>query len=89
MDSQEEVFTTDAGNDTNDRVFLLSIDEANNYFVVRDLSGTNQSYWWLRSPANFSGIVTDVSNQGGVDDYGFFADSRSHAVRPAMWIIVE
>lgn len=59
-------YGTNPGNATNDRVFLLSINEANKYFSSSDereykytehtkypLANISDSkYWWLRSPGN-------------------------------------
>ncbi len=47
-------FSTEGGNDTEDKVFLLSIEEAEEYFaddISRVANYNNEQYWWwLRSP---------------------------------------
>ena len=42
-------YNTPGGNDTDDRIFLLSIDEAEKYFKD-DTDRTAGIWWWLRSP---------------------------------------
>lgn len=95
-------YDTDPGNATQDRVFLLSIPEANIYFTsdsARVCKPTayaiaNGAYksdngnfrWWLRSPGAYKGYVTYVFKDGGVMEYGNVVNTRPGAVRPALWI---
>lgn len=84
-----------------DNVFLLSIDEASNYFksdaeracvsteyaVAR--GATNESgfcFWWLRSPGKMEECVAFVFNLGYVFDYGRVANLGDCGVRPAVWV---
>ncbi|MCL1941748.1 MAG: DUF6273 domain-containing protein [Synergistaceae bacterium] len=88
---------TNGGGDTIDKVFLLSIEEAEKYFdteskrIAADVDG-NASWWWLRSPADTSDGAASVGEYGYID-YGGDADSfASNAdnpyggVRPALWL---
>lgn len=77
---------TDGGNDTTDKVFLLSIDEAEKYFdntVARragatdyaiangiGMTGSGGSYWWLRSPGSVNDRAASVSYDGYVEESG-------------------
>ena len=95
-------YSTEPGNSTKDRVFLLSISEANNYFSSdrdRQCEGTAYCYehgafrasngycwWWLRSPGFTSGLAAFVLYDGSVHDYGMDVDHDYSAVRPALWI---
>ena len=72
---------TPAGNDTVDQVFLLSIDEAYDYFWDKEAilcegtpycfeqgaEGSENGYcwWWLRSPGRTSDNAAGGSNGGG------------------------
>lgn len=94
--------STPAGNDTTDKVFLLSIREVNKYFSSASASqcqGTAYCYaqgaykasngncwWWLRSPGISSNLAADVNDDGYVDFYGNFGYIDNYAVRPALWI---
>jgi len=94
-------YSTSPGNNTTDKVFLLSITEANTYFSsdsARQCQGTAYCYaqgaykasngncwWWLRSPGNDS-YVAGVDDVGFVFDYGYIVSSSNDAVRPALWI---
>ena len=76
-------FGTDGGNDTEDKVFLLSIDEANALFDSNQ-ARNNGSWWWLRSPGENSKCAASVDVDGRVCTDGRIVYNRG--VRPAMWI---
>ena len=100
MDNPE--YKTHGGNPTQDRVFLLSIAEAETLF--RDDAsrvGKNTAYakaqgaynypgagrWWLRSPGDNSHYAACVNADGSVDRIGDNVHGRpDHAVRPAFWL---
>ena len=84
---------TDGGNNTTDKVFLLSIDEANKYFASNSereasLLGGESAKWWLRSPsADGSYGAALVEKDGSVKEYGNSVDGNAYeTVRPALWI---
>ena len=95
-------YSTSPGNNTTDKVFLLSITEVNKYFSsdsARQCQGTAYCYaqgaykasngncwWWLRSPGYGSDYAAGVDCGGSVTDYGTHVDHSSEAVRPALWI---
>jgi hypothetical protein len=81
------------GADTDDRLFLLSIDEVKQYFPydkarVARLNG-KAVWWWLRSPGDFRRLAAIVSNDGGVYDYGYRVSRSEGAVRPAFWLNLQ
>ena len=85
-----ERYKTFGGNPTNDRVFLLSADEAKKHFkkdseriVKRQNMGI---WWWLRSPGNLANFATGVSAVGTVAAYGGIVNGGSRYVRPALWL---
>ncbi len=98
-------YDQEAGNDTQDKVFLLSIGEKETYF--KNLSGsarlkgttyTNEKMnrstsnyldWWLRSPGYNSVTAAFVGEFGGVHEAGYGVDDMFCAVRPALWIECE
>ena len=72
----ETRLTNRSGNNTDDRVFLLSVDEVNEYMGdnahinmrnAKIAGGT--SWWWLRSPGNSSNSAAGVSYRGTVSVY--------------------
>ncbi|MBO7515967.1 MAG: hypothetical protein J6T47_10130, partial [Lachnospiraceae bacterium] len=96
-------YDTPAGNDTTDKVFLLSIDEANRYFTddsTRVLRGTpyciahaekdydGNCFWWLRSPGEIPMKAANVDYEGATCEFGNTIWLEM-AVRPAMWITLE
>jgi hypothetical protein len=98
-------YDTPAGNDTTDRVFLLSMVEANRYFADDDArkcqgspychaqgavkADNGNSWWWLRSPGDEPDRAGDVFYNGSIIDYGTSATLNRGAVRPAMWIYLK
>ena len=98
-------YSTSPGNNTTDKVFLLSITEVNQYFSsdsVRQCQGTAYCYalgaykasngnccWWLRSPGYDSSYAANVTGDGSVYDYGIFVNFSNFAVRPALWINLD
>ncbi len=67
------------GNDTSDKMFLLSIDEANSYFIDGDdrkctlLSNNSNISWWLRSPGRDDRCAAIVYVDGSVSADGSIA----------------
>ena len=95
-------YSTPGGNPTVDKVFLLSIDEAEKYFSsdgdrvctatahAKDQgvsTGSNDGcYWWLRSPGNGSGDAAGVDSDGFIFALGWRVNGDVLAVRPALWV---
>lgn len=96
-------YETDPGNDTQDKVFLLSISEARKYFKTnaeRRCEPTKYTLkqgirakekegceWWLRTPGFGPRIVSSVFGNGKVFVGGGTSMSERLAVRPALWIV--
>jgi hypothetical protein len=81
---------TPGGIPTRDKVFLLSIDEANTYFAadqerVARYKGSDH-WWWLRSPGRFAGCAANVGFRGEILAYGDFVDGSDRGIRPALWL---
>ena len=76
--------STQGGNNTVDRVFLLSIDEARQY-NIEDYSRNVRNYWWLRSPGAMQDKASLVTSSGAVFDEGHYV-SVAYGVRPAMYL---
>ena len=94
-------YDTNPGNATTDKVFLLSIDEADKYFnsdearkcVPTVYSKANGAYtssgycwWWLRSPGFSQDFAVNVYVGGSILYNGIDVNFGSGCVRPAMWI---
>jgi len=98
-------FDTTIGNDTEDKVFLLSMEEAKKYLPEREKrvctatefsitrGAENASHsvgcWWLRTIGAESAYVAIVKWDGEIDTHGFHSHYSECAVRPAMWVRVE
>ena len=95
-------YSTNPGNATQDRVFLLSITEANKYFSsdsARQCKPTDYAvangawesnsgicWWWLRSPGYSQGRAANVYSGGDGYGDGDWVNDDGYAVRPALWI---
>ena len=95
-------FSTNPGNATQDKVFLLSIPEAIKYFSsdsARQCEPTDfavangaweidsgNCWWWLRSPGGKQLYAANVDTDGDVYRNGNDVDNDNIAVRPALWI---
>ncbi|MBQ4396355.1 MAG: protein kinase [Clostridia bacterium] len=96
-------YRTKGGNDTNDRVFLLSTEEVNRYFSsdkdriaqMTDYVNHQQSpnkaaskWWWLRTPGDYGTYAACVNEAGSVRELGRNIIDKDIAVRPAVWIVL-
>ena len=83
------VYGTHGGENTVDRVFLLSLSELTQFSTSAEervaLHDGKTHYWWLRTPGEDMSKVTVVSPSGLVYRSGLDA-STVHGVRPAMWV---
>lgn len=95
-------YSTNPGNATQDKVFLLSITEANKYFSSDSArqckptdyavangaweSDSGNCWWWLRSPGYKQNYAAYVFTAGDVYEYGDFVAYDFLAIRPALWI---
>ena len=90
------------GNSTNDKIFLLSVNEVNKYFSskskrqckVSEYAVKNKAYkwsdencsWWLRSTGFNALQASYVNHLGEISTLGYKVNDGSSAVRPALWI---
>lgn len=96
------VYQTKGGAIVEDKLFLLSAQEAGQYFTD-DLgrlaantayamaknaysSPEGNGWWWLRTPGIEGSIASNVNYSGTVDEYGNYVYSIGGCVRPAFWI---
>ena len=94
-------FRANPGNDTRDRVFLLSGREAEKYlseagtsptkYVVSKHSEIPEDYdgnygWWIRSPGNEGNTAVFVGPNGLIERDNEFWATSTCGVRPALWI---
>ena len=99
--SDNPSYITPEGNDTQDRMFLLNITEAKDYFGYdkdRKCKATEYAiaqgamfngkycFWSLRSYGDREDTFAFVDNEGYINRYGTFVNQMHYAIRPAMWI---
>lgn len=95
-------YGTAGGNDTEDKVFLLSIEEAESFFIndgerkakttkYAEKAGVvmddeRYAWWWLRSPGYNGDFAAGVSRYGWVHRIGDHVNIIYVGVRPALWL---
>lgn len=71
INSENSEYHTLGENDTMDKIFLLSVEEVNQYLpseeerITLDRTATAVD-WWLRSPSRYSGSVMCVDEDGSI-----------------------
>ena len=95
-------YGTTGGNDTKDRIFCLSIAEAQQYFISNEdrqcrptayarkhgaYVDNDCCYWWLRSPGYCQFNAARVYSGGALCLRGYSVNDGDYAVRPALRII--
>lgn len=87
--SDNPQYKTPGGPQTTDKVFLLSLAEAEHIFAD-DRSRAIGVYWWLRTPGMYANYATCVNKHGHIENKGYYVFGNSLcddiSVRPAMWI---
>lgn len=99
---ENKIYGTPGGNGTEDRIFLLSMEEAEKYFssdeerisgaidfaVQNEIRTDNKgnAAWWLRTPGFNAKRFVTVSNTGYFYEIGSYVDFSERGIRPAMWI---
>ncbi len=95
-------YDTLPGNETTDNVFLLSVNEVDEYFgslsertcKATQYSASKNAYttqngysWWLlRTPGNSQNYVTNINVNGSTNINGNLVINNGACVRPALWI---
>lgn len=98
---ENPAYDIDVGNATEDRIFLLSIVEVNQYFgsdservscptAYAEANGVyvfeDACWWWLRTPGFEQKFIASVHFEGLVEESASPVDFAAAGVRPAMWI---
>ena len=95
-------YNTPGGKPTRDKVFLLSIDEAQRFFKDDQArrckpteyaksqgaytSSQGDGWWWLRSPGLSGFYAAYVNIAGSVFDFGINVNHDISCVHPALWV---
>lgn len=101
VNTDNPYYGTVGGEKTVDRVFLLSLDEVDEYLTPEQrlatvseyarnqgcfTNGPGRGWWWLRSPGKYSRDACYVGADGKVSVYGYVVHRPGWAIRPAVWI---
>lgn len=86
------------GSCTEDRIFCLSLAEAESLFkddeflrcmAVAKNNGQRSDYWWLRSPGKEARNAAFVCNDGHLHLEGRRVVDTTYGVRPALWVNMD
>lgn len=101
VNTKNSDYGTDGGEDTSDKIFILSLDEIRLYFgevesrvcplstyvtLKSTLPKSGLYYWWVRTPGRYSDEVACIDNDGWINSQGNFASYSDGGVRPALWV---
>lgn len=99
--NNNKLYSTSGGNETNDKVFCLSIEEVDTYLKDNDYIKAVVTRrvdeklgrlrikclgWWLRSPGCDNTFAALVTEDGSKSTAGIRLDSDQIGVRPALWL---
>lgn len=97
-------YGTNGGNNTSDKVFLLSASDIKYFPESRDVityaseyskskgiyvSGNGDSCWWIRMPGSNGKTAAYVDNSGDIEYMGDVVTSSGYGVRPAIWVKID
>ena len=86
MNSDNPVYGTDGGKDTQDKLFILSIEESEKYQALFPKFKSNT---WLRSPGNSGESAAFLSMDGTPMTYGYDVSDDSMKIRPVLWFNLD
>ncbi len=75
------IYRTSAGNDTVDKIFILSASEYQKY---AHLFNKTENPWWTRTPGNAEGSMTFVDRFKNIMYYGYDVRSQNITVKPVI-----
>jgi hypothetical protein len=88
MNADNASYGTAGGTNTEDRIFLLSADEAERLFssdAERVALFAGAARWWLLRSPGIRRHAAGVGRDGAVNTYGRRIDFAAGGVRPALW----
>jgi hypothetical protein len=88
MNADNASYGTAGGADTEDRIFLLSADEAERLFpsdAERVALFAGAARWWLLRSPGIRRHAAGVGRDGVVNTYGRRVDFATGGIRPALW----
>lgn len=78
-----ECYGTNGGNDTKDKIFILSSSE---YETYKELLPITETASWLRTPGNASNTMSIVNRYKTILDYGYEVSSTHFTIKPVLWV---
>ena len=81
-----EIYGTDGGNVTRDKIFILSSSEYESY---KELLPVTEAASWLRTPGNDSNTMSIVNRYRTVLEYGYVVTSTHFTIKPVLWVKYE
>ena len=81
-------YYTNAGLNTMDRVYVLSVAEAEKYLPT-EAERAGDGWWWLRSPGSNLFSAVAVYDDGTLYEFGIHVHYDNGGVRPVMWVLLK
>ena len=82
---EESAYGISGGNNTQDKIFILSVEEATKY---KDVLKSIKANFWLRTPGNSQDTAAYMS-YGKIMEYGYPVTSKNFYTYPAIYVSLE
>ena len=84
---KNEYFVVNPGNDTQDKVFVLSFKEAEKYFRNDEALRAQGITWtWTRTPGETNSKAVEIYSDGVVEKWGYDVNQDSIRCNPVIWV---
>ena len=82
------MYYTNAGLNTMDRAYVLSVPEAEKY-LPSDGDRACGEWWWLRTPGSNLFSAVAVYDDGSIYQFGIHVHYENGGVRPVIWVLLK
>ncbi len=82
------MYYTNAGLNTMDRAYVLSVPEAEKY-LPDEADRAGNGWWWLRTPGSNLFSAVAVYDDGSLYQFGIHVHYADGGVRPVVWVLIK
>ena len=86
LTKDNDEYGTSGGNDTDDKIYLLSAGDAERVFPEKE---DRKCVWLLRTPGAGPIVAAYVLRDGSIDISGAFVTWKDVGVRPVLWVNID
>ena len=82
------IYNVSGGNETVDKLFLMTAQEAN-YYKQMKLIPKTKTCWWLRTPGRYPNSMVFVLPSRKIMYFGYDVSTVHFTVKPCMWVDIS